>query len=535
MLQVYDRVLGSGSEATLVALFSIVAFLYLMMGLLDGTRARILSRIAARFQTRLENRVFHAAMAQAARNPRDTRKIRGMDDLTAIRRFLGSPALSALYDLPFTPIFLCGIALFHPYLGLLAVGGGGMLVAVALWHRAAAKPKQDALIRAENEAQQTASRMTSAAEALTALGMKEAAFRRWFKARETALRQGVASEDTTHGFTAASRALRLFLQSAMLALGAWLVLERQLSAGAMVASSILLGRALQPVDMLIGQWGLVQHGLRGWRDLSELLGRTPAEAPRTALPRPKAALSVQHLTVTPPGQVQAALRMVGFELAPGEALGVIGPSGAGKSTLARALTGVWSLTGGTIRLDGAKLSHYDSEALGRYIGYLPQQVQLFDGTIAENIAKLALAPQAEAVIAAAKKADAHDLILSLPEGYDTPVSAAGGLLSGGQVQRIGLARAFYGDPVIVILDEPNSNLDNAGSLALNAAIRRHKDEDGAVLIMAHRPSAIQECEKLLVLEGGLRRAFGPRDQVLGEMVKNSKDILRSGTAQGGIR
>ncbi|MDO6457777.1 type I secretion system permease/ATPase [Celeribacter halophilus] len=535
MLQVYDRVLGSGSEATLVALFSIVAFLYLMMGLLDGTRARILSRIAARFQTRLENRVFHASMAQAARNPRDIRKIRGMDDLTAIRRFLGSPALSALYDLPFAPVFLCGIALFHPYLGLLAVGGGGMLVAVALLHRAAAKPKQDALIRAENEAQQTASRMTSAAEALAALGMKEAAFRRWLKARETALRQGVVSEDTTHGFTAASRALRLFLQSAMLALGAWLVLERQLSAGAMVASSILLGRALQPVDMLIGQWGLVQHGLRGWRDLAELLGRTPAETPRTALPRPKAALSVQQLTVTPPGQVQAALRMVGFDLAPGEALGVIGPSGAGKSTLARALTGVWPPAGGTIRLDGAKLSHYDSEVLGRYIGYLPQQVQLFDGTIAENIAKLAFAPQAEAVIAAAKKADAHDLILSLPEGYDTPVSAAGGLLSGGQLQRIGLARAFYGDPVIVILDEPNANLDNAGSLALNAAIRRHKDEGGAVLIMAHRPSAIQECEKLLVLEGGLRRAFGPRDQVLGEMVRNSKDILRSGTAQGGIR
>ncbi|WP_226551106.1 type I secretion system permease/ATPase [Celeribacter naphthalenivorans] len=535
MLQVYDRVLGSGSEATLLALFSIVAFLYLMMGLLDGTRAHILSRVAARFQSRLETRVFHATMAQAAHNPRESRKIRGMDNLTAIRRFFGSPALAALFDLPFTPLFLFGISLFHPYLGLLAVGGGAVLVGVALWHRSAAKSMQDAVIRAESEAAQTASRMTTAAEALAALGMKEAAYRRWLKARETALATSVASEDTTHGFTAASRALRLFLQSAMLALGAWLVLERQISPGAMIASSILLGRALQPVDLLIGQWNLLQHAQRGWGDLAELLGKNPADVIRTELPRPTAALTVQQVSVVPPGQQQASLRMISFDLAPGEALGVIGPSGAGKSTLARALTGVWAPSSGAIRLDGAKLEHYASEALGSYIGYLPQQVQLFDGTIAENIAKLALSPDAEAVITAAKKADAHDLILSLPDGYDTPVASAGGLLSGGQLQRIGLARAFYGNPVIVILDEPNSNLDNAGSLALNAAIRRHKAEGGAVLIMAHRPSAIQECEKLLVLDGGLRRAFGPRDQVLGEMVKNSKDILRKDAGQGGIQ
>jgi len=535
MLQVYDRVLGSGSEATLVALFVIVAFLYLMMGLLDGIRGRVLSRIAARFQSDLETRVFHAAMSRAARRPRDKSQSRAMDDLAALRRFFGSPAFSALYDLPFTPVFLLGIGLFHPYLGILAVGGGAVLVALALLHRAIAKPAQGAALQAETEAAQMASRMTTAAEALQALGMQEAAYRRWMRARGTALARSVTSEDTTHGFTAASRALRLFLQSAMLALGAWLVLQKDVSSGAMIASSILLGRALQPIDILIGQWNLAQHAQRAWADLSELLGANPPLPERTELPRPKAALTVQNLTIVPPGQTQASLRGISFDLLPGEALGVIGPSGAGKSTLARALTGVWPPNTGSLRLDGAKLSHYAPEVLGSYIGYLPQQVQLFDGTIAENIAKLALSPDAEAVVLAAQKADAHKLILSLPEGYDTQVASAGGLLSGGQLQRIGLARAFYGNPVIVILDEPNSNLDNDGSLALNAAIHRHKAAGGAVLIMAHRPSAIQECEKLLVLDGGLRRAFGPRDAVLIEMVKNSKDILRKNAGQGGIQ
>lgn len=532
MLQVYDRVLGSGSKATLLALFSIVGFLYLMMGLLDGTRARLLSRIGARFQSALEDRVFHAALGHAALTPREAGKSRAMDQLSALRRFFGSTAFAALYDLPFTPIFLLGISLFHPYLGLLATGGGAVLVAVALWHRSLARPAQDAMIRAEAEASQTARSMGASAEALTALGMREAAYRRWLRMRDTALEKTVISEDTTHGFAAASRTLRLFLQSAMLAMGAWLVLERQVTPGAMIASSILLGRALQPVDLLIGQWTIVQQAQRGWSDLAELLGKTPQAKPRTALPRPRAHLSTHQLSVIPPGQHQAALRMIGFDLAPGEALGVIGPSGAGKSTLARALTGVWQPASGSIRLDGATLSHYAPEALGNYIGYLPQQVQLFDGTIAENIAKLSLSPNAEAVVAAAKKADAHDLILSLPEGYDTPVASAGGLLSGGQMQRIGLARAFYGDPVIVILDEPNANLDNTGSLALNAAIRRHKKDGGAVLIMAHRPSAIQECEKLLVLDGGMRRAFGPRDQVLSDMVKNSTEIQKARTEAG---
>ncbi|WP_344844021.1 type I secretion system permease/ATPase [Celeribacter arenosi] len=535
MLQVYDRVLGSGSEATLVALFVIVAFLYLMMGLLDGVRSRVLSRIAARFQTDLEDRVFHASMAQAASEPRQVARVRAMDHLAAIRRFLASPVIAAMFDLPFVPLFLAGIAIFHPYLGMLAFFGGGILVLLTLIHRIAAKRGQETAQQAEAEATGMAARMTSSAEALRALGMQESSYKRWLKSRRTALEKATAGEDVTQSFTAFSRAMRLFLQSAMLALGAYLVLQREVTAGAMIASSILLGRALQPVDTLIGQWQVLQLAQRGWADLGELLGSQRPAAPRTPLPRPAARLSANQVSVVPPGQQQASLRMVSFDLEPGQALGVIGPSGAGKSTLARALTGVWPTTSGAIRLDGAKLDQYDPEALGQHIGYLPQQVTLFDGTIAENIAKLDLNPNAEAVVAAAKKADAHNLILSLPNGYDTHVSSASGLLSGGQLQRIGLARAFFGNPVLVILDEPNSNLDNDGSAALNKAIRRHKEEGGAVLIMAHRPSAIQECDILLMLDGGMRRAFGPRDEVLREIVKNSKQILEGSKQGGGVQ
>ena len=275
-------------------------------------------------------------------------------------------------------------------------------------------------------------------------------------------------------------------------MGAYLVLNAGLTPGAMIASSILLGRALAPIDLVIGQWPSVQRAMKGWQTLSELLSTTPVEPEKLTLPTPKARLIVQQLTVLPPGEKVASLRLVSFDVQPGEALGVIGPSGSGKTTLARALTGVWRPAGGKIRLDGATLDQYDPEVLGKHIGFLPQRVQLFDGTIAENISRLSLSPVAEQVIKAAQKAAAHEMILKLPEGYDTRVTAGGGRLSGGQVQRIGLARALYGDPVMLVLDEPNSNLDNVGSQALNTAIRQMKADGKSVLIMAHRPAAIEE-------------------------------------------
>jgi ATP-binding cassette subfamily C protein len=319
----------------------------------------------------------------------------------------------------------------------------------------------------------------------------------------------------------------------MLGVGAYLVLQGQLSAGAMIASSILLGRALAPIEVLVGQWAVVQRAQEGWGRLAALLSAQPEDMARTALPRPRAMLDISALTVVPPGASRAVLRMVSFKLEPGQALGVIGASGSGKSTLARALIGVWRPIGGTIRLDGATLDQYDPDILGSYIGYLPQRVALFDGTIAENIARLDVSADPAKIVDAARRAAAHDMILKLPDGYDTRVSTIGNRLSGGQIQRIGLARALYGDPVVLVLDEPNSNLDNEGSLALNQAIRAMKAADNAVLIMAHRPAAIQECEVLLMLEDGARRAFGPRDQVLREILKNHGEVTRA-AGPGGV-
>ncbi|MAM63881.1 type I secretion system permease/ATPase [Maritimibacter sp. UBA3975] len=534
MLQVYDRVLGSRSEETLLALTVLMAFLFGMMGLLDFVRGRVLARVGAKFQARLDHRVFTAVLEYDSRlNRRSGTTENGLKELEAIRRLLGSPVFAALFDLPFTPIFLAGILLFHPYLGTLALVGGGVLVAIAILNQVSTSAPMRHANQATSQSDNLAEQLRSEAEMVRALGMSDAAFDRWYRERHSALADSVLSTDRSGAYTSLSKTLRMLLQSAILGLGAWLVLQGEVTPGVMIAASILLGRALAPVDLLIGQWPLVQAARRGWRTLAALLSEVEQPVPRTALPRPDAILTAENLTVVPPGMTQAALRMVNFNVQPGEALGIIGPSGAGKSTLARAITGVWQPAGGRLRLDGAALDQFDPATLGQHIGFLPQRVRLFDGTIAENIAGLSLTPDDAKVVEAAKKAAAHDLILRLPDGYDTPVKGAGGLLSGGQLQRIGLARALYGDPVVLVLDEPNANLDNEGSEALNQAVRAVKADGGAVLIMAHRPSAIQECEKLLVLDDGMPRAFGPRDEVLRRTVQNAAQISESSVQRKG--
>ncbi|ALG89082.1 MULTISPECIES: type I secretion system permease/ATPase [Actibacterium] len=533
MLQVYDRVLSSRSEETLLALSILVAFLFLIMGLLDYARGRVMARAAARFQSLLDGRVFSAVLRQAALAKGTQSSGNGLRELEAVQRLMGSPALMAFFDVPWTPFFLLAIFMFQPWLGVLALGGGVTLVIIALLNQIRTRNPVLEAGTAAAQADHMAGQLRSEAETVRSLGMQGAAFSRWQQARLRAQQLQLSASDGAGGFSVLTKTLRMFLQSAMLGLGAFLVLQGQMTAGGMIAGSIMLGRALAPVELAISQWALLQTAVKGWRSLGELLSDVPQEAPRTALPRPKAKLDVQQLTVVPPGEHQASLRMVSFSLEPGTAVGVIGPSGSGKSTLARALTGVWRPAGGRIRLDGATLDQYDPDVLGSHIGYLPQRVTLFDGTIAENIAKLALQPDAEKVVAAAKKAAAHDMIVQLPDGYDTRVTTAGGRLSGGQIQRIGLARAMYGDPVLLVLDEPNSNLDNEGSQALNSAIRQMKAEGASILIMAHRPAAIQECDLLLVLDGGTRKAFGPRDEVLRGTVKNHSDIQRS-TGTGGV-
>jgi ATP-binding cassette, subfamily C, bacterial len=526
MLQVYDRVLGSRSEATLVALSGLVIFLFLAMGILENVRSKVMAIVGARFQARLDRRVFAAAMQRSAVAPNDPVAVTAQRDLESVRTFLSSPVLIALMDLPWTPFFLFAIFVFHPVLGWLAVAGGVILICVTALNQVLSKGPQKEAGAASVQSERMAEQLKSEAEAVQALGMAGAGFDRWQTARKTALEKGIAAAGVLGGFSSLTKTFRLFLQSAMLGMGAWLTLKGELSAGAMIAGSILMGRALSPIEMAVGQWSVAQKSGEAWHRLSDLLTRIPAHQPRTALPRPKALVEVDGLMIGAPGETVPLLRNVSFRLEPGQALGVIGPSGAGKSTLARALTGVWRPMSGKVRIDGATLEQYDSDVLGRLIGYLPQRISLFDGTIADNIARLDTQPDSARIVDAARRADAHEMIVRLPQGYDTRVSAAGGRLSGGQMQRIGLARALYGDPVLLILDEPNSNLDNAGSMALNTAIRTMKAEGKSVLIMAHRPAAIQECDLLLVLEDGIRKAFGPRDQVLRDQVKNHTEILK---------
>lgn len=531
MLQVYDRVLGSRSEATLVALIAIVAFLYGMMGILDFTRGRIMGRAGARFQEYLDRRVFEASVRKSAVAP-DQVSTSGLRDLETIQKLMTSPVLMAFFDAPWTPIFLFGITLFHPWLGILALVGGTLLVVFALINQVVTRKPVGESGAASVQSEKVASEIRRDAEMVQSMGMLDAAFARWQISRNEGLKSTLSYSDLGGAFTSITKALRLFLQSAMLALGAFLVLEGELTAGAMIAASILLGRALAPVETLVGQWPFVQQARRSWSNLAQLLSMVPPGAKRTKLPRPAARLELQQVTVMPPGENQPALRALSFAVEPGQAVGVIGPSGAGKSTLARVLTGVWPPMSGKVRLGGASLDQYSPEVLGQHVGYLPQKVQLFDGTIAENIARLSLSPDDSEVIEAAKKADAHEMIMKLPKGYDTPLATASSRLSGGQIQRIGLARAMYGNPVLLVLDEPNSNLDNEGSNALNKAIQELKKEGKTVLIMAHRPSAIKECDMLLMLDSGLRTAFGPKDDVLRKVTANHQQITTAKTSGG---
>lgn len=534
MLNVYDRVLGSRSLETLIALSVLVAFLYGCMGILDFVRGRIMGRVGARFQSRLDRRVFGAVLKATtlARAPREAAT--GLRDLESVQRLITSPALMALFDLPWAPLFFFGIFIFHPLMGILALVGGTILIAVALLNQLTTRKPLERANAASFQSEQMGAQIRSESEMVHSLGMRESAFDRWQIARSESLDATISAADASSTFTAGTKSFRLFLQSAMLGLGAYLVLQNELSPGAMIAGSILLGRALAPIEMIVNQWAVFQKGREGWGKLAVLLGAIPVEEARTELPKPKARLIADQVTVIPPGEQQASLRMISFKVEPGQAVGVIGTSGAGKSSLARALTGLWRPAGGKIRLDGAALDQYDPDVLGKHIGYLPQRVQLFEGTIKENIARMSMTPDDAAVVEAAKKAAAHDMILQLPDGYDTRVTGNGGRLSGGQIQRVGLARAMYGDPVILVLDEPNSNLDNDGSTALNHAIKAAKAEGKIVFIMAHRPAAIQECDMLLVIEGGARRAFGPKDEVLRDMVKNHDQITQSKGKAGGV-
>nr|WP_304504773.1 type I secretion system permease/ATPase [Defluviimonas sediminis] len=529
MLQVYDRVLPGHSVPTLVMLLLAVAALLAAMGGLDAVRGQIGARIGAALQSQCDGPLFLATLDPPPSAAREAAT--ALHDLEAVRRFLGSPQMFALLDLPFAPLFFGLIFLFHPLLGWLAITGGFLLVAIMLVNQISSRGTGETSARASATAARNAELIRAGADTVRSLGMSGNAASRWRSDRDRALAAEIDLGDRNGGFGAAVKALRMFLQSAMLALAAWLVLRAEMTAGGMIASSILMGRALAPVEQIVGGWSQVVRAHRGWHALKVLTAAVGARPRLTRLNPPEARLVVSDLTVVPPGESRSTLLRASFAVGPGQAVGVIGESAAGKSTLARALTGLWHPTAGEIRLGGAKIDQYGDD-LARYVGYLPQDVTLFEASVTENIARLAEVPDDAAVIAAATEAGAHEVILSLPKGYDTPVGHSGAKLSGGQRQRIGLARALYGAPSLVILDEPNSNLDAPGSEAVNAAIRALKARGAIVIVMAHRPAAIADCDLVLILKQGQVAAFGPRDEVLKANVVNHARLVGASRPAG---
>ena len=501
MLQVYDRVLSSRSEATLLALVLIVAFLFLMMGVLDYARSRVLARAGARLQSRLDSRVLRAVLDRSASPAERSHPSTGPQDLEAIQRFCSSAAPFAFFDAPFTPVFLAVLFAFHWLLGVLAVFSGVLLAGIALLSQRRTAKLQQELQQKTNESTFFIEQMRAGGETVAGLGMRDAVVARSKQLRLGVLDQTLESSDRLGLFSSTSKTLRLFLQSMMLGLGAWLAIEGEITPGLMIAGSILLGRALAPIDSAIGQWPLMQRAVGAYRSLSALLTATPEAMPRTSLPKPRAVLDASRVVVAPPGARYAIVRNASLRLEPGQAAGIAGPTASGKSTFARALAGVWPPAGGSIRLDGAELEQY-GDRLGEHVGYLPQEVVLFDGTVAENIARLSEDASDDDIVKAAKRAGAHEMILGLPDGYDFRVSSGGAALSGGQRQRIALARAFFGDPVIIVMDEPDSNLDAEGTMAMARALEAHKQRGGAAVVVAHRHGAFAQCDAVYIMEEG---------------------------------
>ncbi|HSF94626.1 MAG TPA: type I secretion system permease/ATPase [Thermohalobaculum sp.] len=534
MLQIYDRVLSSRSEETLVALLILVTGLFAMMGLLEFVRGRVLARAGARFQSLLDDRVMTAVLRRSVVPHERARPNSAARDLDAVRQLLSGPAPFALFDVPWTPIFIAVIFVFHPVLGWLSIAGAVVLISLTLINQIRSREPSAEAQRVTGEAENLGEALRQNAEAVQGLGMRAAGLGRWNRLRQQALAQQILASDRTAAYGAASKSLRFYLQSLMLAVGAWLVLQQEISAGMMIAGSILLGRALAPVEQAIGQWSLGQRAARGWSALGELLQKTPPEIDKTALPAPKGFVEVKGVSAVTPGDNLPVLRNVTFRIEPGKALGVIGPSGAGKTTLAKILTGIWRPAAGKVRFDGAALDQWPEDEIGRQIGYLPQEIGLMSGTVAENISRMDAERDDAAVVAAAKLAGAHELLLTLPQGYDTQIGAGGQRLSGGQRQRVALARALYRDPPVLILDEPNANLDAPGEQALVDSIREAKARGRTVIVMAHRPSAIAACDLPLMLDKGLQIDFGPRDEVLKKRTRNYPQIVGNMPPGAGI-
>ena len=518
MLQIYDRVLSSRSVPTLVVLSVFLVGAYAFQGALDLIRSRVVVRAAALLDQHLAVAVHGAVIRLAVSNRHPGEGPQPVRDLDQIRAFLTGAGPIAIVDLPWIPVFLLICFLIHPWLGLAAtVGGIGLFTMTLLTERASRAPAriaaQDAGVR---------SVMVEAGrrggETIVAMGMAGSLAQRWARVNNRYIGAVARLSDVAGSFGSTSKVLRLLLQSLILGLGAYFVIKQELTAGAMIAASIMMGRALAPIETTIANWRAFVAARQSIRRLSEALTRAAPRTAVTALPPPARSLDVEQVMIAAPGTTTPIVTGVHFSLKAGEALGVIGPSGAGKTSLIRALVGIWPPVKGNVRLDGAELGQWDPELRGRHIGFVSQTVELFDGTISENIARMAVAPDVDNVLRAAQAAGAHDMVLRLPSGYDTKVGEGGEALSGGQRQRIALARALYGDPFLVVLDEPNANLDSDGELALQQAMQALKARGAIVVLIAHRPATLSVCDRLLVLANGVQQGIGPRDEVLRKLL-----------------
>ena len=517
MLQVYDRVLPSQSVPTLIGMSVLMLGLYVASGILEYLRSRIMSRIGMRIDKVLSPKIFKAVQLLPIRSRAGSDGVGPIRDLDTVRNFMGGLGLPALFDLPWIPIYLFFVYMLHPSLALIALLGAVVLIALTVLTEQRSNAPLKAASAAGGQRLMLAETARRNAEAIYAMGFAPALSQRYQSLNDEHLRQQLKASDAAGGIGNITKVIRLFLQSVVLGFGAYLVIKHELSSGAIIAASITVSRALAPIETAIAHWkGFVSARISGKR-LGDLLNSI-GEIDRTVvdLPAPQRQLQVESLVVGPPGTHEPILKNVSFTLDRTDALGVIGPSGSGKSTMARALVGVWRPMNpaSSVRLDGAALDQWTPEKLGRHIGYMPQDVELFDGTIAENIARFDPEATSDMVVAAAKAAGAHDLIVRLGNGYQTKIGEGGRALSGGERQRVALARALYGDPFLVVLDEPNASLDAAGDAALTEAIISVRRRGGVAIIIAHRPSALSAVNKVLVLANGQTRAFGPKDEVL---------------------
>jgi PrtD family type I secretion system ABC transporter len=517
MLQVFDRVLSSRSEETLVVLTVAAVVALAFMALLDVLRARLLVAAGVVLDRRLGPEVLDGLIAQSAKLAGGA-YLNGLRDVATLRGFLSGAGLLAVLDAPWLPLFVALIFLFHPVLGAVALAGAALMVALAVVNERVTRKAVDEAQARSRRAGRFIDVNVRNAEVVAALGMLGAVTRRWRGLNDAALQEQSGVNCALGAFSGLTKFVRQFIQLAMLAVGASLVVTHDLTAGLMIAATIILGRALAPVEALVAGWRSLAEARGAWRRLRDLLKATAAGESHTDLPGPEGRLDVEQVSFKLQGTERPIVRGVSFSLRPGEALGLIGPSASGKSTLVRLALGVWKPSSGSVRLDGADVAAWPRERLGPHLGYLPQDVELFGGTVAENIARLA-EPDAAEVIHAAKRAHVHELILRLPKGYDSDIGEGGQSLSPGQRQRIALARALYGRPRLVVLDEPNANLDHEGDAALLSALQTLKEEGVTVIIVAHRPSLLRGVDKLLVLREGVVDMFGPRGDIMARLTR----------------